>query len=211
MSPATVPVANAASFYPAAPRAPRWLLWWFFGAVLVFAMVIVGIGSFFRLSKDARLLRDSFIESTQLAAMPWTRRLEFNVGTVTCHLVRAGLSFAPLNAEAKAAVQALRGAEVGVYRWQAELRNVSPSTALSAADEAMRRRGWDRLVRVVKDGEVVLIYVERSAPDSARLRTCVAVLGRDQLVVVSARSNLEPLMELAFNRPKWAEHLRAPL
>jgi len=114
--------------------------------VLVFCLTLlcaIGIASCFRLSSAPQALRRSVMESVP---GQWDKRFAVNVGGFTLGFVRFGSHFFNLPPEPKAALEALRGAEVGVYK----LRNPPPaldySAVFKAADETMRRRGWERIV-----------------------------------------------------------------
>jgi hypothetical protein len=69
----------------------------------------------------------------------------------------------------------------------------------------MRSRDWDRIVGLCDDGRLVAVYSPATAAADSSLRVTVAVLNRDQLVVASGRSNLEPLLQLAMSRPEWKD------
>ncbi len=57
-------------------------------------MLAAGVISYFRLSSDTRMLRS---ELTRASGAEWRQQIGLNVGSVTLGLVRAGLSFAPLD------------------------------------------------------------------------------------------------------------------
>ena len=164
--------------------------------VLVFCLTLlcaIGIASCFRLSSAPRALRRSVMESVP---GQWDKRFAVNVGGFTLGFVRFGSRFFNLPPEPKAALEALRGAEVGVYK----LRNPPPaldySAVFKAADDPMRRRGWERIVGVAQGGQLVAVYMPRGIRTLKRTACCVVVLNQEDLVVVSARGNVEPLLEL---------------
>jgi hypothetical protein len=171
--------------------------------VAVFCLLIMGVTSFFRLSRDARCLRTSLTSAADAQAVGCSSGLELSVGPITCCLARAGLSLAPLNAEARTALRAVRGAEVGVYQLARGSSELDRSSMVGAADKAMAGRGWDRLAGVVHEDDLVLVYVPRKSATGAKLDACVAVITGRQLIVVEGRTNLEPLLELASHRPEW--------
>ena len=70
----------------------------------------------------------------------------------------------------------------------------------TAADKCMRRRGWDRVVGVAQGRQFVAVYMPRNLLSVKRMACCVAVLNEQDLVVASARGNLEPLLVLATQR-----------
>jgi hypothetical protein len=167
------------------------------------ALVIVGVTSYFRLDRDARCLRNSLTKAIGTAPGAWNKKIELNVGPLTLVALRTGLSFVPLHPEARTALRAVQGAQVGIYKLGADAAGFSPATLLHTANEAMAARGWDCVVGVANRDDVVAVYVPRQLARGGRLRACVAVLNRDQLVVAAGRTDLDPLIELAMNHPEW--------
>jgi inorganic triphosphatase YgiF len=53
--------------------------------------------------------------------------------------------------------------------------------------------------------ELVAIYVRKDANSAQTLKACFVTMNHEEMVVASARSNLEPLFELAFNRAEWRQ------
>jgi hypothetical protein len=64
------------------------------------------------------------------------------------------------------------------------------------------------LVGVVNSDRLVAVYASRKALSPEDFKVCVAVIDDGRLFVASARSNLEPLMELVQSRPEWRWHHR---
>ncbi len=180
---------------PAPPRDCRFaILGLTFGlGLLVCILLIVGVTGFIRLGRDTAALRRSLLKSTPA---PWDKQVEINVGSRSLDLARTILHFVKLDPNARTALESLRAAEVGVYRSTGRSQ-LDHGAMLSAADKAMTRRGWDRLVCVIKPREFVAVYVPRNIRSPQDLKVCVAVVERGQMVVASVRSNLEPLMQLA--------------
>ncbi len=160
------------------------------------ALLLVGVTGCFRVSSDVGALRDSVIKS---AGAQWDQQIEFGVGAMTLTVARAGLAFVDLEPEARAALQAARGAEVGVYKRRRAQGILRGGVILRAADQAMAGRGWDRIVGVTNGRELVAVYAPQAVRSTRNVKVCVLVLTPEELVVASARSNLEPLMEIAFN------------
>src|SRR5207302_3285547 len=178
------------------------------GIAFALALVSFGLTGCFRVSSDVGALRDSVMKS---AAAQWDEKMEIGVGPITLCLARAGLAFVDLEPEARTALHAVRGAEVGVYKLREGHEQLKRAVILSAADKAMATRGWDRLVGVMNQGEFVAIYVRHDARSTRNVRVCLLTLSRGEMVVASARSNLEPLMEIAFKRAEWHQKGRAPI
>src|SRR5205823_10414268 len=139
------------------------------GIALVLALLSVGLTGCFKVSSDAGALRDSVMKS---AAAQWDKKIEVGVGAITLNLARAGLACVDLEPEARAALQAVRGAEVGVYKLREGHKELKRAVILSAADKAMTSRGWDRIVGVVNDREFVAIYVRHDARSTRNVRVC---------------------------------------
>jgi hypothetical protein len=154
----------------------------------------IGIARCFRLSSATAALRTSVMESVP---GQWDKRLAVHVGGFTLGLVRLGSRLFNLPPEPKAALETFRGAEVGVYSLQDARCALDYSAMFTAADKSMRRQGWERIVGVVQGRQFVAVYVPRNLRSVKRMACCVAVLNEQDLVVVSASGNLEPLLELA--------------
>ena len=86
---------------------------------------------------------------------------------------------------------------MGVYKLRGGHSQRSHAAMLSAADKAMAERGWDRVVGVMNPREMVAIYLPAKAHSPRNVKVCLVVMNGKELVVASARSNLEPLMEMA--------------
>ena len=157
-------------------------------------LATIGLTGCFKVSSDLGALRDSVMKS---APVKWEEQIEIGVGPLTLNLARAGLCFVDLDPEARAALNAVRGAEVGVYKLRGGHQPLGHAALLAAADRAMARRGWDRMVGVVDRRELVAIYLPAKACSARNLKLCLLKVSGEELVVASARSNLEPLMEMA--------------
>jgi hypothetical protein len=163
---------------------------------LALALLSTGLTGCFRVSSDVGALRDSVLKS---ASAKWDQQIEFGVGVMTLAVARAGLSFVDLEPEARTVLHAVRGAEVGVYKRRGAQAELKGGVILRAADNTMSGRGWERIVGVMNGRELVAVYAPRDVRSTRNMKVCVLVLNPEALVVASARSNLEPLMELAFN------------
>ena len=113
--------------------------------LLLPVLCVVGIASYFHLGSSTRALGSAVMESVP---GEWHKQFAVNVGYVTVGLVRFGSAFFRLPPEARAALQALDGGEVGVYEVKGETLHPDYAAILGAADKAMRRRGWERVVGV---------------------------------------------------------------
>lgn len=162
--------------------------------VLFLAMAVLGVAGLFRLSSETTVLRKTMMSSV---AGTWDKKIAIRVGFLTTTLVRCGSRFFNLPPEPRAALEAVHGAEVGVYHLQEEPGSVERGAILTRADKAMAARGWDRIVGVIQEHDLVAVYLPHKRVSLHNLRCCVAVFSGRDLVVVSARGNLEPLLALA--------------
>lgn len=173
-------------------------LWlWIVLAVLFLlpVMLVVGVTSYFRLSSDTKALRNGLIKSS---GAEWRQRIALNVGSLTLGAVRTGMSFAPLDAKARAALEAVRGAEVGIYQLASGTEPPDCATMLAAADTAMTARGWDRVVGVIDGDNLVTVYISEKTTSARQIECCVMVFDGRQVVLVSAQANLQPLLQIAL-------------
>jgi hypothetical protein len=194
---------------PSVVRPPAKRLW-FQGilAVLLLLPVVIAVAvvSCFHLSSDTRALRNSLIKSS---GVKWRQKIALNAGGLTLSAVRAGLSFVNLDAGARAVLQAVRGAEVGIYQLPSGAKPPDGAAMLVAADAAMTARGWDRVVGVLDGGDLVTVYVPDKTASARRMKCCLMVFDGQEMVVVSARANLEPLLKYALAQPAIAARVRS--
>ena len=169
----------------------------FVATVGAFIIVAGMIWSGLRVGPDAAALRNACLRGH---SGQFQKQMELSLGGVHCGLIRFGLGFAPLPDEARAAVASLKAAEVAVYELHGQDHGAIRTERFVAADEVMSKRGWERLVGVVDRDQLVMIFVPREVRSEGDLRFCLAVQDLSQLVVVSARTDLEPLLELSAQR-----------
>ena len=193
-----------------AAQSGRWLLrlllLTFALGLFFLAAAVYGITSFLRLGSDERALRNGLLKAS---AEHWNKRGELNLGTVTCSIARTGLAFARLEPQAKTALSCFRAGEIGFYELERRHDDMDRAAMLSAADSAMQRRGWERLVGVVDPHDFVLVYLPKKLLDADDFKACVAVIEEGRLFVGSVRGDLEPLMELVREDPdgRWRRKL----
>ncbi len=176
--------------------------------VLVLAIVslpllgAVGAARYFCLGSNTQALQSSLMN-----AVPgqWEKRFAVHVGSLTLGLVRAGARLVNLPPEPRAALNALRGAEVGVYRLPQKFLSVDQSAMLLAADRTMRARGWERIVGVVRSHELAGIYMPRKGTSTRKITCCLVVLKDRDLVLAAAQGNVEPLITMAAKQLDSAE------
>ena len=112
-------------------------------------------------------------------------------------VVRHGLRLVRLEPEPRAAIEALRGAECGIYQLQPERALVERAAVFLATDKAMAARSWERVVGVAERDDLVAVYLPRRDLSARKMKCCVMVLHGPTLVVASARGNVEPLLAIA--------------
>lgn len=148
------------------------------------------------LSRDAAALRQSVVENS---TAEWEEQIEIGVGAIPLHLARLALRFIELEPEARTALQAVKSAEVGVYQLRRGDGQHDFGTILTAADQSMTERGWERLVAVMKRHDCVAIYVAKNVRSPANVRLSVLVVNKRQMVVVSGRADAERSLNWALH------------
>ena len=166
------------------------------GIVALLCFSVIGVTSYFRLSSEASALRQSAMSSI---AGTWHKKIALHVGGLTTGLLRVTSRCVKLDPEPRAALESLQGAEVGIYKLQEEPGLVDGCAFLVRADKAMSARGWERVVGLSKEREFVAVYCPKRGVSSRDLKCCVVVFDGRDLVVASARGNLEPLLDIARN------------
>jgi len=161
---------------------------------LCFALLVVGVTGYFRLSSDTAALREGLMGSVD---GQWKKTIAVHLGWFTTGLVRAGSRLVKLDPEPRAALEAVRGVEVGVYKVRDGAEHEDHAAMLARTDKAMTRRGWVRVVGVSHDRELVTIYMPRKGMSVRSMKCCLMVFNGQVLVVASARGNLEPLWAIA--------------
>jgi hypothetical protein len=157
-------------------------------------LAAAGVASYFRLGSETAALR-----RTTMASIPgrWHSRITLNVGYFTMGLVRCGSHLFNLPPEPRAVLNSLSRAEVGVYELRDEPPKADVRAIFRSADRAMNRRGWERIVGVAEQREVVAIYIPAKPVSPEHMKVCLMVWDGHDLVVASARGNVAPLLELA--------------
>ena len=189
------------------PPAKRlWLRVMLVALLLLPIVIALEVVNCFHLSSDTRALRNSLIKSSGVA---WRQRIALHAGGLTLSAVRAGLSFVHLDAGARAALQSVRGAEMGVCQLPSGAKQPDRAALLAAADAAMTARGWDRAVGVMDGQDLVAVYLPGKTTSVRWMKCCLMAFDGQEMVVVSARANLEPLLKYALAQPDVADKLRS--
>jgi len=156
------------------------------------------VANCFRLAPEVRALRNELILSS---GVEWQQKIALNANSLTLSAVRAGLSCVRLDPVARAAVQSIRSAGVGVYQLASGTLAPDRAAMLAAADAAMNARGWERVIGVMDGHDLVAVYLPGKNISVRRLKCCVMVFDGKEMVLVAAQSNLEPLLKYALNQP----------
>lgn len=183
---------------PPQPPASRRRIWpWVLGLFLAPFVILGAMAvSFLTLDRAAAVLRKQVMAASHA---DWRTKVQLSVGRVALGAVGTGLSFvhSPDIADAQLALKAVRQASVGVYqRTTTDGESWSREQLFSDTDKAMGRRCWSRLVGVVDDKDVVLVYVPAKSPADGPIDICVSVLNDHELVVVSASVDADGLAAL---------------
>jgi len=144
---------------------------------------------------DVRTVRQAVIEAS---GKGWKPQFRVGVGPLSLGLLRATLCFTGIDPEAAAALQALHAADVSLDRRFKHVPQAPSATWLSKADARLQPLGWQRTITVVERDHTVLVYFPTAERPTKDLEVCVVVLEPDQLIVASARSDLQPLLDLAW-------------
>jgi len=177
--------------------------------VFICVWAAVSVIGFFQLGSDTSALRESVMAGV---GGSWEKKIAVHAGFLTTGFIRIGSKALKLKAEPRAAIESLRGAEVGVYSLRERPASVDNGFILARADKAMSARGWERIVGVSNDGKLVAVFCPQRSGSGGMLKLCVLVLDERNLVVVSGKGEMGPLFELAMKRigreKKLAEFIR---
>ena len=198
---------NLPSDIPVTRRPARRLWLWALLAAPLLLLILLGtlVANCFGLPSEARVLRNKLILSS---GVEWQQKIALNANALTLGAVRSGLSFVRLDPRARAAIQSVRSAGVGIYQLASGTRSPDRTAMLVAADSAMSARDWERVVGVMDGHDLVAVYVPKEIISARCVKCCVMVFDGKEMVLVSARGNLEPLLQYAFAQPDFCAQLQ---
>jgi len=130
------------------------------GSLFLLLLLCLSLTGCFNVSRDTEVLRNSLLKSLD---RNYEKEIEIGLGAFTVGLARAGLSFVNLDPEARAALGALRAADIAVYRLDSNEKPIDYPAMLRAADKAMAVHSSDRLLTVMNQRDLVVIYVPTRA------------------------------------------------
>ncbi len=196
---------------PVAAAAPRRRFKWrylFLGVLAAGALLVVALVLSLLPGREVRAIRTA-VASAHSAGVE--TKISFGLGRVALGLARFVGGFGPLDADAKLAMGAIRGADVSIQELREKLAPGERLNVLTATDEAMARKGWERVVGVVEGDahmgdEIIGIYAPRTLKSDDELSLALFVLEDRQLITVAARCRLEPLIELASRHGAFQRH-----
>jgi hypothetical protein len=176
-------------------------VWLFIGlfAFLGATYATSNVLSTLRLHRDERALRDAALAC---APAETALRLEFSVGPWTLGLARCVTAFVELPPEARAALESVESAEVGVYKFAEAGTKASRLEMFTRAQAAMTARGWERIVGVLQEDHAVAVYTP-SGLEGKRFKCCVLTVTPTEMIIAGAVTQLEPLVHIA------SRHLRS--
>jgi hypothetical protein len=150
--------------------------------------------SYLHLSSPTRAMGAAFMD-----AVPgrWHKQFGVSVGYFTLAAARFGTSFFRIPEEPKAVLSAVNGAEVGVYRLEDSTGPADFRQLMASSDKTMRWRGRERIVVVTEGDQCVVVYAPKNLSSLRAVSCCVGVLNGRDLVVVSARGNVNSLLDIA--------------
>lgn len=133
------------------------------------------------LSGEASILKKSVLQASGATV---SSKIQISAGPLLLAVARLVVGqVKDVPPEALLALRSLRSASVGVY--QLAYEGTSDSTAVEVSESMMRRRGWHPAIKV-QDGKTrVWIYTPDKTWGRGVVSACVAVLEKNQLVVVS--------------------------
>lgn len=177
------------------------------GSILKLLLVLVMIGFVFvvsvgaviyssiRPSSEFRDLQDAII--SELPRKP-SVRVAVRAPALLVSLAQVGMIFIDdVDDEAKLAIQAVQGGQVGIYQLRGHVSQREKLRILRAADVAMNDNEWTRVTAVVEDDAMVLIYTPADIDDPRDLQVMVMVMNDEELIIASASGDLYPLYEIA--------------
>jgi hypothetical protein len=125
-------------------------------------------------------------------------RVEIIIPGWAATIGRVGASLADVDPQVQAALQAIGGGQVGVYKLAERPPRHKVLGMLNRADQELEPDGWTRMVTVLDHGEFVAIYgLDSSMRPGKAVKIFVLVMNQQELVMVSARAFPAPLLELA--------------
>lgn len=162
------------------------------GFCLIPSVLVLAVASFLTVSSTTAALRNSVLETN-----PGQKRVAVSAGPVTCAVAKYGLGFLDLPPEARLGIASARGGEACVYQLDRAAGPAERGRIIRRADIVMEKRGYSRVIGVVRQADLVAVYMPANQRSKSEIRACVLVLHERDLVVAAGRAKIEPILELA--------------
>lgn len=169
-----------------------------FAKVSLLALLLAGSTGCFRVGSETRALRDAALNGGLEGA---DEKIELSLGRLAFAAANFGLSFAPTNdipPEARQILGSVKGAEVSIHKFKRRTGDLAK--IMVEADLAMEKKGCERLVGVLKENELVAVYVPKRMRSPRDIRFSVLVMNRNDLVCVSARGDIQTVLDIAMEK-----------
>src|SRR5262249_33672400 len=112
------------------------------------------------------------------------KKIELGVGFFTVGVAKLATKitarFVDVPPEARTAISSLKEAECSVYQFRQ--RRQSLASILADADKSMAGHGYERLVGVIQENQLVAVYIPKKMKSARDLKASVLVLNDKQLV-----------------------------
>lgn len=168
--------------------------------VAVGAICLAIIADFLVPGSEIRALQASTAE----ARLPGCHKLfGVSAGSCTLGLGSWAVRFTDAPAEVQTALKTVRGVDFALYGLGKAPAGRDLDTLVKEADRRMEKQGWERAVLVRERGNLVAIYNKTNVRRAEDLRVCVLVVEDREIVMVSARADLRPVIQYLQDSGKW--------
>jgi len=165
-------------------RQSPWLVWSLIAlCVGIPSFALYTLAACFRLGPDAQALGEGF----RGRGAPG---LELRLGALPMSLLRFGLHRAPLEPEARMALDALHGVEVGLYPFAGGGHPEETSERIIAGSAALSGRGWYQALGIANDEVTVSVHVREDERRPDRIQLCAVVQRESHVAVISVRGQV---------------------
>ena len=161
---------------------------------VMLGLCALGIWRCFHTSTALSVLRKSIESSVEHTIHP---RFSFNAGFLIFGLARTTCSFLSVPPEITVGLQTIRGVETSICQWDTMLKPRDYVPVIEKVDKDMQRRGWERMVTVIEEGVLVLVFNTTKNQSPKDQQYCVVVSEGNTLILASVRGNWNPLMAYA--------------
>jgi hypothetical protein len=147
---------------------------------------------------DTRAMRDAALDEIEGKV---EKQFELSVGRLVFFAAGITAHYVDIPEEAREALNAIKSGEVSVHHIEGG-KKASKSNVLASVDKEMQARGWMRMVGVCEAHELVAVYVPEKGGSSTH--AAVLVLTDHELVCVSSKCDLQPLLKLGMEKAQLA-------